>query len=769
LVVLLAVGLSIAGGCRITPPWRLVAPWKKDDPGPIVRTKKRDQRVAALASLENPEWFRATQAPPAFGGRLDANDDNRFRWRHMGVEEVTAQGDTHQDMLIDALRHDNPVVVANAAVALARLRDSAATEPLVLAATDDEMKLHARLAAIEALCGLNAATADSALSELWQAYGSPDDGGRGYLPELHEELVRGIMARLKGAGDTTDDTATAPAASKVDHPRAELTDVEHRRLATALRSPVPAVRLATLEAYQAAADARVGPLELPAEAVELRFDGDPRVRAATLMALAASWHPQAAEFAHDSLTDTDRDVRMAAIAALGLIGGPDARETLEGLLSDEPELVRVAAIEALIRAGEHTAVSAYAADRSWRVRQVVARGLADQPGRASLALAGELIHDMNPTVQATMIESLSAWPLEQAGPVLLRAIDNGSYLPRKSAARQLGQRWKPAADFPVDAPRETRAEKLAALQQRWTDEFGLVDPAVVGNVEDGVALAGYHAAIGQPASSEAQKKLASLMADLASSDAQQRRQAADRLCEAARGGGLPPEFVRELAVRVEREPDGLVLRSVLMALENDASDAAVALAVSALGHPTGDVRRRACNHLADHGLPEQSQALLATLDDPDPNVVRAAVIALGRIGEVPDTAPLIRLLAAGDHPLRVDVAVALTRMGAAEGPAALERLVHDPDPIIRRQTAQRLGDLGDPAFIATLGPLLDDRQMGVDRAAMESLTKLVGRDVSDRAGQDKDPPSHAERVARWKDWWREEGGRMAAEAPGVLR
>jgi HEAT repeat protein len=721
---LLVLLLIAPAGCRMVERWRN---------GGVDPQPKLDPKVAAHAALENPEWYRAVQppfnAPPE---SPDASYDPPYRWRHVGVEDLVDRGDKHRELLRESLEDGSPVVAANAAVALARLGDDSVVDALTAAASTKELKLHARLAAVEALSLLTderaAAARDSLYREFTQFRGPAQ---RNYLPELHEELLRGIVRRPAG------DRAAC--------------FVEMDRLPLGLRSPAPSVRLAALETSILLADRTEGVTELAEDVARLRHDNDPRVRAKCLAAMAACGHPQAERFITDALRDTDGNVRLQAIAALGAIPGPAAREALERLLGDEPELVRVAAIEALSAGDDLPAVLAYAQDKSWRVRQVVARTLTNHPGRQTAALAEDMVRDRNPTVQSAVVAALADWPIEQSGPVLLAAIAEGGYLPRRRAAELLAERWPEAEDFPIDAPESERQAAFAALERKWISEFGPARARLNGNAEEpaDVRLASAEAPIDEGSFAET-------LDLLSSEDVRDRREAARRLVERSQQAALPQGVVARLARRAPAEPDPVVLRGLMMALAGEPSPAGVDVALAALSHPTADIRRRGCEHLAAHGGPEHAAVLLTALEDSDSNVVRAALAAIGAIGETPDERPLVDLLAAADRPMRLEAAAALCQMGYEEGIAALERLTRDDDPTIRRQTALRLGRLGDPALLPLLIPLLDDHQQGVDQAALESLPKLVGRDVSDHGDDEVPPPTPSERISRWKAWWRQQ-------------
>jgi len=53
-------------------------------------------------------------------------------------------------------------------------------------------------------------------------------------------------------------------------------------------------------------------------------------------------------------------------------------------------------------------------------------------------------------------------------------------------------------------------------------------------------------------------------------------------------------------------------------------------------------------------------------------------------------------------------AISLARLHVPSGVAALERLALDPDLDVRRRTALAIGELGDPALLPSLVPLLDE-------------------------------------------------------------
>jgi HEAT repeat protein len=243
----------------------------------------------------------------------------------------------------------------------------------------------------------------------------------------------------------------------------------------------------------------------------------------------------------------------------------------------------------------------------------------------------------------------------------------------------------------------------------------------------------------------------SLLDQLQAPQVDQRRRAADQLAQQAAKGPLGDEAAQTLCRLVTAEPDTLVWRSALSALAGNTSEPATRLAYAGLSHPAADVRRRACQHLAQHADPQHQEVLLKSLEDTDTEVIRAALAALARCGAGADPAPLERLLGASDKALRVEAAQCLVQMGAASGQAALERLTRDADPAIRRQAAVALGRAGDPAALPALMRLLDD-QGGVREAALASLAQIAGKDVA-RPDPTEPPANSLEQVRRWRAWY----------------
>jgi len=524
------------------------------------------------------------------------------------------------------------------------------------------------------------------------------------------------------------------------------------------------------------------------------------VRQTAIEAAAARQAPGAGKLVLSGLEDSDLQVRLAAIAGLALVAVPGADEKLKGLLNDRGDLIRAAAVRATIARGHDEVLERARQDPSWRVRQEVADALARRPDPRGAWLARQLLDDPSPAVEAAVVHSVSRWPLAQAGPILLEALDKSARTTREAAAGQLALVWPAADRFPVDSPPGQRKEALAQLQAAFRQEFGAealalaqsanamaqprrVPPAQLAEAER--LLDDLRQSLHSPqAAEESLRRLKAFgpalvpaleqitaethvvlpeaiyrdvlpsfrpefaaLFKLRSPDVMVRRRGAEELAGITRQTPLGQLALTRLAEVAVKEPDSTVWRSVLAAIAADGSEPSVRLAYAAASHPASAVRTAACEYLAEHPGPGHHAVLLAALEDPHSGVARAAARALGAGGSLGDREPLKRLLGAADESLRVEAAKALTRLGDPAGPAALERLAYSRDKTIRRQVAVAMGQVPDPTFAATLVRLLDD-QYSIRLAALDSLPKVVELPPAEASAAAS--LSTEDRVAYWK-------------------
>jgi HEAT repeat protein len=727
---------ALVGGCRtLEPPTDLAAAMALSDADvpPVSRdlgidpraktttespaaTPAEPQELKVPTELADDRWL---PTPPD----LDSGVVPTYRWQHAGLDAlIVGWHGKHPDFAL-FLSDDDAVVVANAAILLARSGDSTIDRCLVEAIYDKNLKLPLRRASVEALSGLDGALAGPALAELLDDFGMA--GVDGYSVELHADLLRALAHHV--------DAASSP------------------YFADALQATEGDVRQAGLYAYTIS-----GAGVLPASAIELRSDHDPRVRAATLECLATRRHPQALQCAREALTDFHLDVRLAAIRALGELGGDDARATLQRLLIHEPEAIRSGAVLALAKSGDDVTVFASTNDPSWQVRRCVARALAYFPTARGETIARQLLADRSGEVRRSVVHALDSWPLAAAGPILLTSLAEAPYPTRKQAAEQLARRWPPSQRYSADAPPESRAEQMAALQDAWqatniSGEPWAINipsrPAAEAAQGDQLQLASLTA---QPSAPPPNGQVAALLGELSSDDVERRRAAAKQLAVAATDQPLEPASVERIAELGMAETDAMVWREMLGAIHADDSPAAVRLAYVGTGHTAAEVRRLSCGYLAAHSDPRHLAVLGRLLDDPNSAVVRSAIEAFGVRGALTEPALLERLLTDEDGALRVAAARSLAINGYDSGPVALVRLSGDSDAEIRRQAVTAMGQLRDAMYIESLVVRLDD-ELSVRVASVASLTQTVGSDVT--LGQGDGPPPLADQVRGWKQWW----------------
>lgn len=740
-----------------------------------------------LEVLGRPEWILS---PAALAAAEQAAPLTNRRWRHPGLEDLLARPAGRQPDYLAALDSPEPVIRANAAIALARRGDPSGAGCLAAAARDPALPVPMRCAAVEALGELPGPAVLGLLRELSDQYGQPErasGGGGFYVAPLHAELIRALARR--GAAE------------------------DEARLLQALRSPSADVRLEALYAWRmrgAQASA------LPAEVIDQRSHGDWRVRAAVLYLLGQHRPPRTHEYLEAALADYDWRVRAAAIAGLGLVGDEQTHRLLVELLADRSERIRAAAVDALAAAGQREKVLETAGDASWRVRCQVARALARWPEESSARVAQQLLADPSAEVQLAVVEALSAWPLERAGDLLLSAMDRPSLLTRQAAARSLAAQWPAAADFMPEAPAERRREMLGELRRRLSaqlpgaggtppmgqagagasqtgagspeppatdaavaavwhllaaedyDALGRFGPALVPALERIVFE--FHQPLPEPVYAEVlapSEPVFAALEQLATGGLMERRRAAAQLAERAGKGPLPSLALERLVQLAAAERDVLVWQDALVVAASAGSQWAERLAYAGLSHPEPEVRRQACVLLADHPDPRHLRLLAPALEDRHPAVRLAAIRAWGLSGRQAAIAPpaaLRCLVASGSSAERFEAAVALARVGDPSGKAALERLSFDFDPDVRRRVAEVMGELGDAAFVPMLVRLLDDRA-SVARAALQSLPKVVGRDVAEQ--QAPPPADTTERIQRWRRWFERLPAQQAAWARGA--
>lgn len=171
------------------------------------------------------------------------------------------------------------------------------------------------------------------------------------------------------------------------------------------------------------------------------------------------------------------------------------------------------------------------------------------------------------------------------------------------------------------------------------------------------------------------------------------------------------------------EADPRVVSAAVGALGTMTRPEAAALLVSALREKRFPASRIA-TQLEGFRVPIQD-LLQPLLDDPLPQVRRWAATLLFRYPEAPGLdAALARLRNDPAPEVRKAAIQTLARVGGAVAAAAAMDLLADPVPFVRAHAARALGTLGDPSRAEHLVPLLGDRDWWVRLATKEALAAL---------------------------------------------
>ena len=444
------------------------------------------------------------------------------------------------------------------------------------------------------------------------------------------------------------------------------------------------------------------------------------------------------------LQDQDPYARLMAVVALGKTGRSDVAPELLAALSDSSEAVRVAALESLRALGP-------AAAPALLKRLELAAAPATGEGRSEARLVASVLVDQGLTSVAPLIQALQderydkqaiVEALADAGPAVVGPLGELLLQPQPgvaaaaaSALGSLGGQALPAVTSLVLAlrrpePEVTRAaagalghiapdrsDVLPALlqvaRQPVADDDGERAEAVAEARRAAVRGLLLRMASGQlPLQEQALAQMADLgpialeglIHALKFDDDAVADEAAD--CLATLGPGVLPPLLSSLGERNPRHIERgarVVARIGPPALEP---------LLAILAEPGHRDRVRAATALAGLGADAGPAwpALLASLDDPGPQLPLAAALTLGRLTP-PDDASLDALLAAHARqsamvsrlllPALVRGLVLRITPGAAEAPARLEQLRGlGPDAVVE---LGRLREDADPALSEAAG------------------------------------------------------------------
>lgn len=456
-----------------------------------------------------------------------------------------------------------------------------------------------------------------------------------------------------------------------------------------------------------------------------------RGAAAEGLALLGDW--QAVGRLLETLADRDADVRRATAGALGSLGQPEWGQWVKG---DGGDFLRLGqgrdarALPVLVAAlSDGRALSSD--------RQKAAEGLGELGDPDAVpALAASLSTARDPGIAAAAAEALGKLGDRQGVGPLVLALAEGVGAVRTAAAVALGRLGDSAAVEPlrrgvVHAEGEVRRAAARALgtlgepqwelwvrgdaqdfirlgQGRDPAVFDLLDAALgVPDRSDRMALISAVEALGD-------RRGARALSSILKSRTPSHRAAAIRVI-----GKLGSEAgVDDLVKLLDEDRDAEVRVAAAEALATLAGRDAIEPLITALGDPSGDVRRAAATGLALVGEGGWAKAVRGDAGDfarlgetRDPLAVgpllrvvgtakwedrASAAQALGALGDARAVDGLVRLLREGDVRLLPGALSALAAIGDLRAAEAVRVHLGDPDAKVRTAAGLALEKLGEP-------------------------------------------------------------------------
>ena len=140
---------------------------------------------------------------------------------------------------------------------------------------------------------------------------------------------------------------------------------------------------------------------------------------------------------------------------------------------------------------------------------------------------------------------------------------------------------------------------------------------------------------------------------------------------------------------------------------------------ASLGDPSASVRIRAAQLASqvEPAAPALLDPLCSLLDDPEPLVSVAALVAIGDLGATSASEAVVELARSSKEPLVVEEAVAtLGALGAEAGLELILGLLEGAKPALRRRCVAALGAFEGEEVEAALDRLAEDRDWQVRQA-----------------------------------------------------
>jgi len=466
---------------------------------------------------------------------------------------------------------------------------------------------------------------------------------------LRGEAVNRALARLLGKPDVRADAIEA-----IVRQDAGIVDV----LVEQLEAADPDTQLAAVVALGRLGDRRAAP------ALAATLTRSRALAVAGASALARIGDPLAHDALLPLLAHPDAAVRQAAIGALNSLGHPDLGAQVRRLLSSDDATLRESAVRIAGYFGFPDAVEALlacAADPVEGVRRAAVEHLPYLDDPRSIDALVAAMRDPSPKVRAAAAQALAHAPRSVVEAPLLAALADEESWVRYYAVRALGEHGigaaRLAAVADADPAMHVRIAAIEALGGTRDDAGADLLLAHAADPRPDLAAAAVRA-LGRSRDARAAP---ALRAALRSDDDSVRLAAVTAFRSAGTTDAVAAlqwtaaadtedavalaavEAMGALARRGAEDPGAAVAALIAATSETRTRDAAIAAlsrlpetrvgaVAGGLTHAQPHVRRAAIAALGRMQRPEASAAIRTALDDEDPGVREAAVVALDRLG-----------------------------------------------------------------------------------------------------------------------------------------
>jgi HEAT repeat protein len=472
----------------------------------------------------------------------------------------------------------------------------------------------------------------------------------------------------------------------------------------------------------------LGWLELPVAQRSLtRLLGQQTVRSAVIEALVRHG-AQVTELLVEQLDAEDLDTRQAALTALGRIGDPRAVPALISSLGDDTELATLAA-GALGAIGDRRAFEALlglAGHQSAPLRQAAVGALNSlgHPDLAARALA--MCSDPDPHVRESAVRIAGYFGYPSCADALLERCADSDERVQRAAIEHLPYLDDPRVPATLGAMLRSpgvaaRSSAARALGQLDHEQSGLLLLTALDDEDPWVRRFAARS-LGQQRYAPAFERLA----DLVQADPAEHVRLAAIEALGHLGGPRGAAVLAPLTALANAD----VVREALSALGKISHPDALAPLEASAHAAAPSIRMESVRALQGRADDEAVRILWEVASaDPEPDVAGAAVAALAAVGSEPAVAAMIALTA--DARSRAAAVAGLAQVSAALV-EAVARGLESADPQVRKATVEALSRMGRPEASARLAQALDDGDPAVRLAAVGAFAHLGSRSVGRR-------------------------------------